>query len=43
MNMPKKPCQSCIYFNTCGDYQRTQPCFGRKTKADKKRENKKQA
>ena len=36
----KKPCQNCIYFKVCGDNQRTQPCNGRKTKRDIKKEGK---
>ncbi len=40
MKQPKKPCQCCIYFKVCGDTMRTEPCTGRKTKSDKKREDK---
>lgn len=36
----KKPCQNCIYFKVCGDYQRTQQCNGRKTKRELKKESK---
>ena len=37
---PLKPCQNCIYFNVCGDHTRTQPCEGRKTKSEQKKERK---
>lgn len=36
--MVKKPCVGCIYFNQCGNTNRTQPCEGRMTKTDKKNE-----
>lgn len=36
----KKPCQNCVYFNACGDHQRTEPCNGRKTKRELKKEGK---
>ena len=35
MNMPKHTCISCIYFMTCGNTNRTAPCYGRKTKYGK--------
>lgn len=31
----KYPCRNCVYFNQCGDNQRTQYCAGRKTKRNK--------
>ena len=37
---PHFPCRNCIYFNTCGESNRTEPCYGRVTKSDKKAENK---
>lgn len=27
------PCIGCIYFDTCGDEDRTKPCNGRQTKS----------
>lgn len=27
----KYPCIDCIYFDTCGDPERTMPCYGRET------------
>lgn len=39
--MVKHPCQGCIYFNACGDNNRTMPCEGRVTKSQKKEEDKK--
>lgn len=36
----KYPCRNCIYFSACGDNMRTMPCAGRKTKSEKKREEK---
>lgn len=36
----KYPCRNCIYFSACGDTMRTVPCAGRKTKSEKKREEK---
>lgn len=37
----KYPCKGCVYFATCGDNTRTEPCNGRKTKSEKKKEKKK--
>lgn len=34
----KHPCISCIYFETCGNTNRTEPCQGRMTKSEKKGE-----
>lgn len=36
---PKHPCVGCIYFNACGNTNRTMPCEGRMTKSEKKRES----
>ena len=36
----KHPCICCIYFKVCGETNRTMPCEGRKTKSEKKREEK---
>ena len=36
-NQVKKPCVGCVYFNACGNTNRTQPCNGRVTKSDRKR------
>ena len=33
------PCQGCIYFKDCGQAGRTEPCKGRKTKKNVKKEN----
>ena len=38
--MTQKPCISCVYFKTCGESTRTMPCYGRKTKAELKKETK---
>ena len=38
--MPQKPCVGCVYFMACGDNTRTEPCYGRKTKSDVKKEKK---
>ena len=38
---PKFPCRDCIYFKACGENNRTEPCEGRETKSDKKKEMKK--
>lgn len=32
------PCRGCIYFDECGENMRTEPCAGRETKSDKKKE-----
>lgn len=32
----KHPCQGCVYFNACGNTNRTAPCDGRMTKREKK-------
>lgn len=34
------PCRNCVYFKVCGDNMRTEPCKGRKTKSDLKKEKK---
>ena len=36
----KHPCQGCVYFKVCGENTRTEPCNGRKTKTQKKQEDK---
>ena len=36
---PKHPCIGCIYFKACGNTNRTEPCDGRMTKTEKKRES----
>lgn len=35
-------CTNCIYFKTCGSHSRTQKCNGKVTKAQKKREERKE-
>jgi hypothetical protein len=37
MKNVKKPCINCVYFKTCGSTTRTEPCAGRETKSDKKK------
>jgi hypothetical protein len=32
--MPKHPCYGCIYYKVCGEYTRTAPREGRKTKRE---------
>lgn len=39
--MPIRPCVNCIYFKACGSNTRTEPCKGRKTRKEQKKENKK--
>lgn len=39
----KHPCIGCVYFNVCGESKRTAPCAGRMTKAEKKKEEKRNA
>lgn len=34
----KHPCQGCVYFSVCGESTRTEPCNGRKTKTEQKKE-----
>lgn len=34
------PCRNCIYFEACGDKERTVPCKGRVTKRQKQAEDK---
>ena len=36
--MVKHPCIGCVYFKVCGENTRTEPCYGRKTKTDAKKE-----
>lgn len=38
--MVKYPCKGCIYFRVCGSNTRTEICNGRKTKSQKKLEEK---
>ena len=33
----KYPCRNCSYYNACGDFDRTEPCKGRQTKTEQKR------
>lgn len=33
----KHPCQGCVYFDVCGNTTRTEPCKGRQTKTEQKR------
>ena len=35
---PKYPCRNCVYFVACGQVGRTEPCAGRMTKTEKKKE-----
>lgn len=35
---PQRPCIGCIYFSACGETNRTVECKGRKTKSEKKKE-----
>ena len=35
--MVKKPCVGCVYFDACGNTNRTEPCKGRQTKSEKKK------
>ena len=41
MKQPKHPCINCIYFKVCGEPSRTEPCDGRMTEREKKKELKK--
>ena len=34
----QKPCIGCVYYSACGSTTRTQPCDGRKTKRELRRE-----
>lgn len=34
----KYPCQGCVYFAACGNTNRREPCAGRMTKTDRKRQ-----
>ena len=34
----KHPCVGCVYFTACGSTGRTEPCAGRTTKADRKKD-----
>ncbi len=42
-NQPQFPCRNCIYFNACGENTRTEPCYGRVTKSEKKREERRKS
>lgn len=39
-NSVKHPCVGCIYFKACGSAGRTEPCAGRVTKSEQKKEAK---
>ena len=41
MTTARYPCRNCIYFKCCGENMRTYPCAGRKTKSEKKKEERK--
>lgn len=41
MKVVKHPCQGCVYFKQCGNTARTQPCYGRVTRTDRKKEARK--
>ena len=32
----KHPCIGCVYFNACGETNRTMPCDGRMTRSEHK-------
>ena len=32
----KHPCIGCVYFNACGETNRTTPCDGRMTRSERK-------
>ena len=32
------PCRGCVYYAACGSSMRTQPCDGRKTKSELRKE-----
>lgn len=34
----KHPCINCVYFKACGETNRTEPCSGRMTKTEQKKE-----
>lgn len=38
----KHPCQSCKYFDACGNTSRTEPCEGREVKGRRKKKGEKQ-
>lgn len=38
MSEVKHPCQGCVYFDACGNTNRTQPCEGCVTKSQRKAE-----
>ena len=38
--MTAYPCRNCVYFNTCGENMRTEPCEGRRTKSEQTEEQK---
>ena len=38
--MVKHPCQGCIYYKACGSTTRTEPCNGRRTKREEKKDGK---
>ena len=33
----KHPCQGCVYYKACGNTARTEPCKGRQTKTEQKK------
>lgn len=37
--MTQYPCRNCIYFSECGITTRTQPCQGRRTKTNRRKDN----
>ena len=37
MKQVQKPCIGCVYFNVCGETTRTEPCNGRLTESERKK------
>ena len=35
--MPIHPCIGCVYFKVCGEFTRTEPCYGRMTKKERRK------
>lgn len=33
-----RPCTNCVYLHVCGDTSRSEPCKGRQTKTEKRKE-----
>ena len=39
VTMPQHPCIACVYYKVCVESNRTEPCYGRMTKRERRAED----